>query len=65
VWLSEIDGFIVTQLFQRLGEDMQEGNSPSYFNPHEASLVKEYVQGLIPFVGRLLLFKLGKLAPEV
>ncbi|KAF8761296.1 P-loop containing nucleoside triphosphate hydrolase protein, partial [Rhizoctonia solani] len=24
--------------------------SPSYFNPHEASLVKEYVQGLLPFI---------------
>ncbi|KAF8689719.1 His Kinase A (phosphoacceptor) domain, partial [Rhizoctonia solani] len=32
------------------GEDMQEEKSPSYFNPHEASLVKEYVQGLLPFI---------------
>ncbi|CAE7221372.1 unnamed protein product [Rhizoctonia solani] len=32
------------------GENMQEERSPSYFNPHEASLVKEYVQGLIPFI---------------
>ncbi|CAE6369801.1 unnamed protein product [Rhizoctonia solani] len=32
------------------GEDMQEERSPSYFNPHEASLVKEYVQGLLPFI---------------
>ncbi|KEP52557.1 putative RNA helicase [Rhizoctonia solani 123E] len=32
------------------GENMQEEKSPSYFNPHEASLVKEYVQGLIPFI---------------
>ncbi|CAE6460524.1 unnamed protein product [Rhizoctonia solani] len=32
------------------GEDMREEKSPSYFNPHEVSLVKEYVQGLIPFI---------------
>ncbi|KAJ1307031.1 hypothetical protein OPQ81_008010 [Rhizoctonia solani] len=32
------------------GEDMQEERSPSYFNPHEASLVKEYVQGLVPHI---------------
>ncbi|KAG8705367.1 hypothetical protein FRC11_009093 [Ceratobasidium sp. 423] len=32
------------------GEDMREERSPSYFNPHEASMVKEYVQGLIPFI---------------
>ncbi|KAH7327648.1 P-loop containing nucleoside triphosphate hydrolase protein [Rhizoctonia solani] len=32
------------------GEDMREGTSPSYFNPHEVSLVKDYVQGLAPFI---------------
>ncbi|CAE6495202.1 unnamed protein product [Rhizoctonia solani] len=32
------------------GEDMREERSPSYFNPHEVSLVKEYVQALIPFI---------------
>ncbi|KAG9084862.1 hypothetical protein FRC06_003865 [Ceratobasidium sp. 370] len=32
------------------GEDMRESTSPSFFNPHEASLVKEYVEGLIPFM---------------
>ncbi|CUA74319.1 hypothetical protein RSOLAG22IIIB_11143 [Rhizoctonia solani] len=32
------------------GENLQEERSPSYFNPHEASLVKEYVQGLTPFI---------------
>ncbi|KAG8685962.1 hypothetical protein FRC08_012826 [Ceratobasidium sp. 394] len=32
------------------GEDMRESTSPSFFNPHEASLVKEYVQGLTPFM---------------
>ncbi|KAH7327649.1 P-loop containing nucleoside triphosphate hydrolase protein [Rhizoctonia solani] len=33
-----------------MGEDTREGTSPSYFNPHEASLVRDYVQRLIPFV---------------
>ncbi|KAG8750496.1 hypothetical protein FRC11_010342 [Ceratobasidium sp. 423] len=33
-----------------MGKDEQEEKSPSYFNPHEASLVKEYVQQLIPFI---------------
>ncbi|QRV74351.1 RNA helicase [Ceratobasidium sp. AG-Ba] len=32
------------------GEDMRESTSPSFFNPHEASLVKEYVQGLLPLM---------------
>ncbi|KEP52558.1 putative RNA helicase [Rhizoctonia solani 123E] len=32
------------------GEDMREATSPSYFNPHEVSLVKDYVQGLLPFI---------------
>ncbi|KAG8743479.1 hypothetical protein FRC10_011952 [Ceratobasidium sp. 414] len=32
------------------GEDMRESTSPSFFNPHEASLVKEYVEGLVPFM---------------
>ncbi|KAG9079103.1 hypothetical protein FS749_008829 [Ceratobasidium sp. UAMH 11750] len=32
------------------GEDMREATSPSFFNPHEASLVKEYVQGLLPHI---------------
>ncbi|CAE6366471.1 unnamed protein product [Rhizoctonia solani] len=32
------------------GEDMRESTSPSYFNPHEVSLVKDYVVGLLPFV---------------
>ncbi|KAH7327647.1 AAA domain-containing protein [Rhizoctonia solani] len=32
------------------GEDMREERSPSYFNPHEASLVKDYVQRLLPSI---------------
>ncbi|KAG8686305.1 hypothetical protein FRC11_009171 [Ceratobasidium sp. 423] len=44
-------GGLVSQGFPIVFEaDMQEERSPSYFNPHEASLVKEYVQGLIPFI---------------
>ncbi|CAE6500014.1 unnamed protein product [Rhizoctonia solani] len=34
-----------------MGEDEREGSSPSYFNPHEASSVRDYVQRLIPIVG--------------
>ncbi|CAE6499995.1 unnamed protein product [Rhizoctonia solani] len=32
------------------GEDMREERSPSYFNPHEASLVRDYVQRLLPSI---------------
>ncbi|KAG8756229.1 hypothetical protein FRC12_010636 [Ceratobasidium sp. 428] len=32
------------------GEDMRESTSPSFFNPHEASLVKECVQSLVPYM---------------
>lgn len=35
---------------------MREGNSPSYFNPHEVSIVKEYVQGLLPHIGIIVSF---------
>ena len=30
-----------------IGEDMQEANSPSFFNPHEVSLVMKYVRWLV------------------
>ena len=30
-----------------IGEDMQEANSPSFFNPHEVSLVMKYVGWLV------------------
>jgi hypothetical protein len=50
---------------------MREEKSPSYFNPHEVSLVKEYVQGLIPFIGEpfqtlsnMHLFATQSIAPE-
>lgn len=29
------------------GEDMREERSPSYFNPHELSLVSEYLEELL------------------
>ncbi|CAE7158617.1 unnamed protein product, partial [Rhizoctonia solani] len=32
------------------GEDMREATSPSYFNPHEVSVVKDYVQRLLPLI---------------